>query len=36
MEENEMPPNSKVPSEVRAAKNKEVRQTPLRKPTTQI
>lgn len=34
--ENEIPPNSKEPNEVRAAKNNEVRQTPQRKPTTQI
>lgn len=36
MAENEIPLNSKVPIEVRAARNKEVRQTPQRKPTTQI
>lgn len=36
MDENEIPPNSKVPNEVRAARIKEVRQTPQRKPTTQI
>ena len=34
--DNENPPNSKEPNEVRAARNKEVRQTPQRKPTTQI
>lgn len=33
---NEIPPSSKVPSDVRAARNREVRQTPQRKPTTQI
>lgn len=36
MAENEIPPNSKEPNEVRAARNREVRQTPQRKPTTQI
>jgi hypothetical protein len=34
--ENETPPNVEVPSEVRAAKKSVVRQTPQRKPTTQI
>lgn len=34
--ENEKTPNSKVPNEVRAARNKLVRQTPQRKPTTHI
>lgn len=34
--ENEIPLNSKLPKEVRAARNKEVRQTPQRNPTTQI
>lgn len=36
MEENEIPPNSKLPNEVRVARNNEVRQTPQRKPITQI
>lgn len=36
MVENESPPNSKVPNEVRVARNREVRPTPHRKPTTQI
>ena len=36
MAENEIPPNSKEPKEVRTARNREVRQTPQRKPTTQI
>jgi hypothetical protein len=36
MAENESPPNSKEPKEVRAARKREVRQTPQRKPTTQI
>lgn len=34
--EKERPPNWKAPNEVRAARNKEVRQTPQRNPTTQI
>ena len=36
MDENEIPPIAKVPSEVRAARTREVRQIPQRKPTTQI
>lgn len=34
--ENEIPPNAKVPGEVRAARKNVARQTPQRKPTTQI
>lgn len=34
--ENEIPLKSKLPKEVRAARNKEARQTPQRNPTTQI
>jgi len=33
---NEIPPNSMEPKEVSPARNREVRQTPHRKPTTQI
>lgn len=36
IDENERPPYSKVPKEVSAARKREVRQTPHRKPTTQI